>query len=66
MYIYIYKELIERNKKGTYAYHIIYSTLVLRVYLYAGVYKIYIYLYIQMYMHACMRACKECNTCVRV
>ena len=54
--MYIYKELIERNKKGTYAYHIIYSTLVLRVYLHAGVYK-----YISVYtnVHACMHACMQ-------
>ena len=66
IYICIYKELIERNKKGTYVYHIIsYTVHSYYVYICMQVFT-NIYLYIQMYMHACMRACKKCNTCVRV
>ena len=59
-YMYIYIELIERNKKGTYVYHIIYSTLVLRVYLYASVYKyVSIYTNVHACMHACVHACMQ-------
>lgn len=65
VYIYIKNWLKETKKART---HIIsYTDTVHSYYVYICMQvSTNIYLYIQMYMHACMRACKKCNTCVRV